>query len=102
MPSYKWLLKIEPEARKNVAALPTSALRMSIFRSIRELLEADNPFFVSDVLKIKKYKNVWRKRQGDYRIFFTLNSTPVKRDKHQYKGTLYLLTIRKRDESTYE
>jgi len=75
---------------------------MGVFRAIREMLNADNPLIASDVLKVKKYKNVWRKRQGDYRILFTLDSTPVTHDKHTYKGTFHLITIRKRDESTYD
>lgn len=75
---------------------------MAIFRSIREMLQAENPLLVSDVLKVRTYRNVWRRRQGNYRIFFTLNSQPVTHNEHQYKGIFYLLTIRKRDESTYE
>ncbi len=102
MPTHKWLLRISPEARKAVSNLPTSSVRMAVFRAIRELLQEENPLIAPDVVKIKLSEGVWRRRQGNYRILFTLNSEPVTNNKHRYKGTFYLLAIRKRDESTYD
>lgn len=55
-----------------------------------ELIETDPISVQGDAKKLKDYSNVYRVRIGDYRLFYTFGS-----------GWVKLLSIRKRDERTY-
>ncbi|MBP1468009.1 AAA family ATPase [Candidatus Chloroploca sp. M-50] len=53
---------------------------------------ADDPFSAQgDAKKLKGYNNVYRARVGDYRVFYSIG-----------QGWVKLLSVRKRDERTYE
>lgn len=101
MPTHQWLLRVTDQAQAQFDKLP-SRNKMAIFNAVRELLEADNPLAVRGVVKVQEREGVWRCRAGDYRSFFAIESTSVVHQKHEYKGTLFLLVIRKRNEDTYK
>jgi mRNA-degrading endonuclease RelE of RelBE toxin-antitoxin system len=96
----KWLLDITPKAEKDIKGLPQKDAD-SVLDKLADLLFVDNPLIVPGIKKVKESNNLWRARQGNYRILFTLDSTPVTRDGVTYKGTLIVANVRKRDESTY-
>jgi mRNA-degrading endonuclease RelE of RelBE toxin-antitoxin system len=96
-PPHKWLLNVQPEAKVVFDALSSSEKR-GIFRRLRELLNADDPYrlhFV-EMLKAKKFERIRKFRAGDYRVFFVVESVEVTDQKHTYKGTLFVVDIRDR------
>lgn len=99
-PSHKWLLKFTKSAKRKLDAL-TSANRRVVFRNLRELLIADNPFSSSSVemLEGKKFERTRKFRAGDFRVFFVIKPVQIVDQKHMYKGTLYVLDIRDRKEA---
>jgi mRNA-degrading endonuclease RelE of RelBE toxin-antitoxin system len=68
---------------------------MAVFASIRELLLADNPTIVPGVRKLVggHFKEQWRQRQGDYRIFFNIDHAAVAHEGYVYKGTVHILAV---------
>lgn len=68
---HKWLLSFEDIVPEQLSDLPTKD-RQAVFRSIAQLLQAENPASVQGVKKLieKRFEGLWRQRQGDYRIFF--------------------------------
>src|SRR5688572_13242229 len=95
MPTHQWFLEVIPRARQEISELPSSKQRMAVFASIRELLLADNPTAVHGVRKLVggHFKDQWRQRQGDYRIFFSIDPTPVAHERYNYKGTVQILAV---------
>jgi mRNA-degrading endonuclease RelE of RelBE toxin-antitoxin system len=72
--------------------------RMSLFRSLRQLLLADHPFnlpFV-EALTERKYAGLRKFRVGEYRVLFTLDLQPVHHQKFDYQGTLVVIMIEHR------
>lgn len=100
MTNRKWLLNTRPIAVEAINELPRKDA-LAVLDSIEKLLGADNPAAVAGVKKIKGRDGVWRQRKGNQRIFFSLDSTPVTRGDLTYKGTLTVIDVSKRDESTY-
>ena len=100
MTNRKWLLHVRPQAVEDVNELPRKDAS-AVLDSIENLLIADNPFAVHGVKKVKGRDGVWRQRRGNYRIFFGIDSTPVAEGENTYKGTLIVIAVSKRDESTY-
>ena len=100
MTAYKWLLIIDPAAQARFDSLP-SAQKRAIFRHLRELLNADDPYAISSVemLKDKKFSRVRKFRAGDYRVFFAVEIRAVTHMNQSYKGSLFLLDIRDRKEA---
>jgi mRNA-degrading endonuclease RelE of RelBE toxin-antitoxin system len=96
---YQWLLRIEPAAQANFNKLPR-ATKQGVFRNLRELLYADDPYNVGfvEMLKDSKFARVRRFRVGDYRVLFTLETAEVIHQKHSYKGTLFILIVRNRND----
>jgi mRNA-degrading endonuclease RelE of RelBE toxin-antitoxin system len=99
-PPHKWLLKFKKSAKKKLDAL-LSANKRVVFRHLRELLNADNPYSLSSVemLEGKAFERTRKFRAGDFRVFFTIKPVPVVDQKHAYKGTLYVLDILDRKEA---
>ena len=98
--TYKWLLNIQPVAKHNFDRL-TSGQKQGIFRKLRELLVADDPYglpFV-EMLKAEQFQRVRKFRVGDYRVFFVIEAVEANHLNHTYKGTLFLLDIRNRREA---
>lgn len=96
-PPHKWLLNIQPSAKRAFDGLPPST-RRTIFRILRELLNAEDPYTLPavEMLKEAKFERIRRFRAGDYRVFFVVEAREVTHLQHTYKGTLYLLDIRDR------
>jgi mRNA-degrading endonuclease RelE of RelBE toxin-antitoxin system len=69
--------------------------RRRVFQSIRELLLADNPKALSDVKKLVevRFEGLWRKRQGDYRIFFTIDVSETIYQGFTYKGVVTIRAV---------
>jgi mRNA-degrading endonuclease RelE of RelBE toxin-antitoxin system len=94
------LLKISPSAKQSFSNLPGSQKR-GVFRQLRELLIADDPYsapFV-EMLQAKKFERAYKFRVGDYRVLFVLDATEITHLKHTYRGTLFLLDIRDRKQA---
>lgn len=92
MPTHKWHFEISNAARKELKKL-SAADRAAIFNAIRELLIAENPLAITGVKKLVASDNQWRKRQGVYRIIFTIVSGQIVIQKFTYKGTVQILEI---------
>jgi mRNA-degrading endonuclease RelE of RelBE toxin-antitoxin system len=99
-PPHKWLLKLTRNAKRKFNKLPRTS-RRTIFRHLRELLNADNPYSLTMVEMLEGDENdrIRKFRAGDYRVFFTLKSSEVIDQKHTYRGTFYILDIRVRKEA---
>ena len=97
---HSWWLTFEDVVPEQLSEL-TFKDRMAVFRAIAQLLEAENPAAVNGVKKLveKRFEGLWRHRQGDYRILFTFNSTPIEHLKFWYKGTLHIVAFVHRSEA---
>jgi mRNA-degrading endonuclease RelE of RelBE toxin-antitoxin system len=98
--THQWLLIIDERAQQVFDTLADSE-KSGIFRQLRLLLRADDPYSVSSVqmVKGKKFQRVRKFRIGNYRVFFYTEAEEVTHQEHTYKGTLFLLDIRKRKEA---
>ncbi len=97
---HQWLLIIQPDAQQKFDTLSSSEKR-GVFRHLRELLSADDPYSLSfvEMLKAKKFERLHKFRVGNYRVLFTVEPIEITHLKHTYKGTLFLLDIRDRKEA---
>lgn len=73
MPPYEWQLRVSAKAQKQVDELPSEA-KMAVFSCLKDLLEANNPLIVHGVARVQEQKDVWRRRAGNYRILFAIDS----------------------------
>lgn len=99
-PRHRWLLNIQPTAQQIFDRLSKSE-KQGVFRHLRNLLIADDPYRLSfvEMLQAKKFERVRKFRVGDYRIFFAVEVSEITHQGHSYKGTLFLLDIRDRKEA---
>ena len=74
---------------------------MAVFSCLEDLLKAENPLAVRQVEAIQSLPNAWKRRKGDWRIFFAIENKPIIHEGHTYNGTLFLLEVRRRNEKTY-
>lgn len=44
-------------------------------------------------LREKRFKGLYRRRQGDYRILFEAQPGAIEHQKHVYKGSLWIVQI---------
>ena len=63
-----WLLQIDPSVLKTLKKIPQNYTKRIV--TTIEALPQDP--FAGDIQKMKDEKNVWRRRIGEYRIFFEL------------------------------
>lgn len=100
MTAHKWLLVVQPAAQERFNGL-ARANKRAVFRHLKELLNADDPFALPfvEMLKGKKFARVRKFRVGDYRVFLVLESGEVSHLKQTYKGRLHLVDIRDRKEA---
>lgn len=98
--SYGWFLQIHPDAQRKFNKLQTTT-KFIIFRKVRELLVADDPYTLPGVemLEEARFGRMRKIRAGDFRIFFVVRPGNIEVDKFTYKGKLYLLDIRDRKEA---
>jgi mRNA-degrading endonuclease RelE of RelBE toxin-antitoxin system len=99
-PAHKWLLIIQPEAKQQFDRLTRSS-RRATFRHLRDLLNADDPYALPfvEMIQSKIFERQRKFRVGDYRIIFAIESEEVIDQKHQYKGTLFVLDVLHRKEA---
>lgn len=98
--SYKWHLIVMPAAKRKFDQLSRST-KQGVFRQLRLLLTADDPYaqpFV-EMLKAKSFDRIRKFRVGDFRVMFVVETKETAHLKHIHKGTLFLLDIRDRKES---
>jgi mRNA-degrading endonuclease RelE of RelBE toxin-antitoxin system len=95
VPTHEWHFEISRRARVQIRELREKD-RRAVFGSIRALLEAVNPKALRDIKKIIGSDDEWRKRQGDYRIFFTIDVGEIEVNKHRYKGIINIVRVEHR------
>ena len=83
-----WGLKIDIGIYKDLSKFPNNHAR-KILEAIENF--ASNPY-VGDIRKIKNEKNLWRKRVGNYRIFYEM---------HKDKKFIHALWVERRTSKTY-
>ncbi len=98
--SHQWLLIFQKAAQARFDNLP-SGTKQAIFRELRELLIADDPYraWSVEMLKEKRFERARKFRVGDYRVFFIIEAAEVVHFQHKYRGKLFVLDIRDRKES---
>lgn len=98
--THQWLIIFDSAAKTRFDTL-SKGVKRSIFRQLRELLIADDPYSVGfvEMLKDKKFQRLRRFRVGDFRILFAVEALEVQSSKHLYKGTLFVVEISDRKES---
>jgi mRNA-degrading endonuclease RelE of RelBE toxin-antitoxin system len=92
---HKWLLVWTDEAREQLAGLSPKN-RARVFDCIADIAKAEDPGRAPGAgpYKAERKDNVWKARQGDYRIFFTFKTGELVHLKFRYKGRLYIVNIR--------
>lgn len=99
MAIHKWYFSPSKISRQQIWDLPYKQ-RLLIYKRLQSLLESDNPKALPEVKKLVDVEgDVWRARQGDYRIIFTLDSQKLEHDNHEYAGTLTILAVLHRSEA---
>ena len=100
MAAHNWHLVVSPQGRADLRLLSAKE-RKQVFASIKQLLEAENPFALIGVKKLvgKRFDSLWRQRSGDWRIIFALDSTRTTLLSHSYKGTIQIYRVLRRDEA---
>lgn len=83
-----WRLAVDPRARKQLRKIPKDYAER-ILDVISSL--SSNPF-AGDIEKMEGQHNVWRRRVGDYRIFYELD---------QAQRLVHVFKIKRRTSSTY-
>lgn len=86
--SINWDLRIKNKVYKELSKLPLEE-RGRITKIIDNL--PHNPY-IGDVEKIKDEENMWRRRVGNYRIFYEIISR---------ERIIYIFHIERRTSSTY-
>ncbi|GIK67329.1 MAG: hypothetical protein BroJett018_51230 [Chloroflexota bacterium] len=99
-PPHQWLLIIEPPAQEMFDTL-TPSVKRTIFRHLRELLQADDPYNLTfvEMLRETKYQRMRKFRAGNFRVLYAIESVSITHLKHEYKGVLYLLDIWERKDA---
>lgn len=83
-----WVLQIDPQVPKTLKKIPIGYVKR-IVATIESL--PDNPYG-GDIQKMKGEQNVWRRRAGEYRIFYEiLQKEPV----------IHVFRVERRTLSTY-
>lgn len=89
MPSPKsWDLRVDPGVHKVLQRIPRRDTG-SLLAVIRLL--SVNPY-LGDIRKVKGFDNVWRRRVGNYRIFYKLKVS---------KRTVLVFRVERRTSKTY-
>jgi len=99
-PTQQWWLRLNRAVRDELRQLPAST-RKTFFRQLRLLLEADDPYLLPFVekLKDKRFEGVQRFRAGNFRVKFIVQAETIMRERHTYKGVLFIVAISDRKEA---
>ena len=84
-----WTVTLANTFLNEALSLPKTASK-NLTKTVKKL-ERDPIFARGDAKKLKNYKNLYRVRLGDYRLIYAVGKNSVK-----------LLSVRKRNERTYE
>lgn len=71
MPSENWSIRIDPDVLKALKKIPQHDAEAIL--EVIKLLPL-NPYF-GDIQKMKGQEHTWRRRVGNYRIFFKIITT---------------------------
>jgi len=63
-----WRLEVDPQVYKDLTKLPKSNIR----RILGAIEKLSNSPYAGDIQKMRGEKNVWRRRVGEYRIFYEI------------------------------
>lgn len=63
-----WVLQIDPKVEKTLKKIPQKSAKR-IVSAIEQL--SSNPY-AGDIQKMRGEKNVWRRRVGEYRLFYEI------------------------------
>ena len=83
-----WVLQIDPKVEKALKKIPQNNARRIV--SVIQQLPI-NPY-AGDIQKMKGEKNVWRRRVGEYRIFYEVLTS---------ESILNVFRVERRTSSTY-
>lgn len=83
-----WILQVDDFVDKFLAKIPKKD-SLVVFEIIENLPE--NPFF-GDIQKMKSEENSWRRRVGNYRIFYEILPK---------ENLIYVYEIKRRTSNTY-
>lgn len=83
-----WVLQIDPKVAKALKKIPQGNARR--ITSVMEQLPT-NPY-AGDIQKMKGEKNVWRRRVGEYRIFYEIIPT---------ESVIHVFHVERRTTTTY-
>lgn len=83
-----WVLQIDPQVLKTLKKIPGSFAKR-IVATIESL--PDNPYG-GDIQKMKDEQNVWRRRTGEYRIFYEIL---------QKESVIHVFRVERRTSTTY-
>lgn len=83
-----WVLQIDPQTTKNLRKIPQIYARRIV--DVIERLPVDP--YAGDIQKMKGEKNVWRRRVGEYRIFYEIVPS---------KSILNVFHVERRTSTTY-
>lgn len=83
-----WELKVDNSVYKKLKTFP----KKDVFKIVQEIgLFTQNPY-KGDIKRIKKEEFLWRRRIGDYRIFYEI---------HQSEKIINVLYVERRTSRTY-
>lgn len=83
-----WRLEIDPQVYKNLKKVPKKEIK-----KILDAIEAlpANPYS-GDIQKMKGEVNVWRRRVGEYRVFYEISIN---------ENAIYVFWVERRTSKTY-
>ena len=98
MSPHKWCLKFEDGFLDQFSNLDQKTKKIG-YRQIQALLEADNPYGLPKVLKVKSQGELRRIRVGNYRLFFIIEDGEAICEKSIFQGVLWLVKIKDRKDA---
>jgi mRNA-degrading endonuclease RelE of RelBE toxin-antitoxin system len=96
--THKWHFTHFRDIREQIRKLPRKE-QLRVYKAMEQVLRADNPKALLEVKKLVDSENQWRIRQGKYRIIFTIDTSPIEHDKHEYLGTIHFISVSHRKEA---
>lgn len=86
--NVSWVLQIDPKVIKILKKIPQNQAK----RMITVIEQLPNNPYGGDIQKMKDEKNVWRRRVGEYRIFYEI--IPI-------DSVLHIFHVERRTTATY-
>lgn len=71
--SMLWTLRVAQRAAKSLKRAPAKDRTRLVAAALGEMRQAP---FAGDIVRVQGQPNTWRRRVGDYRIFFEVSRTP--------------------------